>query len=282
MIKIDGLVKNYGDFKLDISMKLPAGHVSGIVGRNGAGKSTAIKAILGLIAPDAGSVYTLGKNAAKLSAEDRKLIGVAMSDSGFSSYLSVRDISKILAGMYKDFDPNGFLRKCGENGLPENKKIHDFSTGMRAKLKVLIACSHNAKLLIMDEPTAGLDVVARGEVLDMLRKYLAEDPERSLLISSHISSDLEGICDDIYMIQDGKIIFREDTDVILSDYALLKLSREAYESIDKSHFIKVREESYGYSCLTDSRQYYAENYPDAAMESGSIDDVILMLSEGRD
>lgn len=281
MIYINNFVKRYGDFSLEVTMEIPKGTVSGIVGRNGAGKSTLIKSILGLVRPDEGTVLTLGKDPYKLSVEEKSRIGVAMSDSGFSSYLSVNDVVKILRNVYQNFNEQQFISDCEKSGLPMNKRISEFSTGMKAKLKVLTACAHAAELLILDEPTAGLDVVARREVLDTLRNYLAEDSNRSMLISSHISSDLEGICDDIYMINNGRIILHEDTDKILGEYAVLKVSQEKYMEIDHRYIIRDKKESFGYSCLTDQRQYYAENYPDIVIESGGIDEMIIMMTEGN-
>lgn len=281
MITINELKKHYGDFELDLSLEIAPGTVSGLVGRNGAGKSTTIKAILGLIRPDSGTVSVFGKDVSALTPADRENIGAAMSDSGFSTYLTVNDISRILDAMYHDFDRNEFLERCRKGKLPLDKKIKDFSTGMNAKLRVLIAMSHKAKLLILDEPTAGLDVIARKEVLDMLRAYLSEDPERSMIISSHISSDLEGLCDDIYLIHNGKLLLHEDTDRILGEYAVLRVSRDRYETLDKEYILKVKEESFGYSCLTDQKQYYAENCPDIVMESGSVDEMIILMTEDK-
>ena len=166
--------------------------------------------------------------------------------------------------------------------LPLDKMIKDFSTGMKAKLKVLIAISHNAKLLILDEPTAGLDIVARDELLDMLREFMEKDEGRSILMSSHISSDLESLCDNIYMIHDGKIIFHEDTDVLLSDYALLKVDEKQYNELDKQFILRFKKEAYGYSCLTNQKQYYIENYPKIAIEKGTIDEVITMMIRGNE
>ena len=165
--------------------------------------------------------------------------------------------------------------------LPPDKKIKDFSTGMKAKLKVLVAISHDAKLLILDEPTAGLDVIARDEVLEMLREFMEKDEKRSILISSHISSDLETLCDDLYIIHDGKIILHEDTDVLLSDYALLKVDNEQYNKLDKQFIIRSKIEPYGHSCLTNQKQYYMENYPKIAIEKGTIDEVLTMMIRGR-
>ena len=150
---------------------------------------------------------------------------------------------------------------------------------MKAKLKVLVALSHKAELLILDEPTVGLDVVARDEVLNMLREYMEENEESAILISSHISSDLESLCDDLYMIHDGKIILHEDTDVLLADYAVLKLSEEAYTKIDRQYLLKEKKETYGYRCLTNQKQFYLENYPDVVVENGRIDDLIVMMEE---
>ena len=133
----------------------------------------------------------------------------------------------------------------------------------------------------MDEPTVGLDVVARDEILDMLRDYMEENPESAILISSHISSDLENLCDDIYMIHKGKIILHEETDVFLSDYAVLKVSEEQFEKLEKQYILKVKKESYGYSCLSNQKQFYMENYPDIVIENGNIDDLVIMMEEQR-
>lgn len=132
----------------------------------------------------------------------------------------------------------------------------------------------------MDEPTAGLDVIARDELLDLLRSFMEQDEERSILISSHISSDLESLCDDLYMIHDGKIVLHEDTDVLLSDYALLKVNAEQYETLEKQYILKVKKESFGYCCLTDQKQFYLDNYPQIVIENGTIDNVITMMIRG--
>lgn len=279
MIEIKNLKKKYGDFELDVSMSIQDGAVTGIVGRNGAGKSTTIKAILGLIKPDSGEVLVMGKDSRKLNANERAEIGTALANSGFNTFLTAKDIGTILQNSYKEFDKETFYKNCEKYDLPLQKTIKQYSTGMNARLKVLVALSHKAKLLILDEPTAGLDVVARNQVLDMIREYLSEDSQRSLLISSHISSDLEGLCDDIYMIKDGKIIVHEDTDVLLDNYALLKVTETQYEKLDKQYLIKTHKENFGYSCFTNQRQFYSENYPEVVIEKTNIDDLIIMMSE---
>ena len=151
---------------------------------------------------------------------------------------------------------------------------------MKAKIKVLTATSFDASLLVLDEPTACLDVIARDSILELLREYM-ETEGRSILISSHISSDLESLCDDIYMIDKGRIVLHENTDVLLDEYGLIKADEKQYELLDKQHILKVKKEQYGYSCLTDERAFYAENYPQLAIERGSVDKVITMMIKGE-
>ena len=252
-----------------------------MIGKNGAGKSTMIKSILGLIKPTSGSVKVFGKDVELLTQSDKCDIGVALAESGFSMYLSAKDIAGILGKMYPRFKKDFFFDKCKQLGLPTGKQIKDYSTGMKAKLRVLVAISHEARLLILDEPTAGLDVEARNEILDMLRQYMAEDESRSILISSHISSDLEGLCDDIYLIHDGKLLLHEEIDNIMNSYALVKVDENDYEAIDKRYFLSSKKVNYGYVCLTNQKQYYIENYPKVVVEKGNIDELILLMTGGK-
>ena len=231
MITMQNVRKKYKDFELELSLEIPEGRITGFVGKNGAGKSTAIKLILGLVKPDAGKICVFGNEGGELPAAVKK-------------------------------------------------KLKEFSTGMKAKLRVLTAISHKADLLILDEPTAGLDVEARNEILDLLREYIAQDEKRTILITSHISTDLESLCDDIYLIHDGKIILHEDTDVILEQYGILKVNEEQYRTLDKTAVIKVQKETYGYACFTNDRRFYQENYPQIAVEQGGIDELILMMTGG--
>ena len=277
MIRLDNVVKQYDKFRLDCSLQVPEGRVTGLIGRNGAGKSTAFKTMLGLIEIEGGTVEVFGKAAKNLTAKDREQIGVVLADSGFSGYLRIKDLMPVLDTLYTDFSREQFMAGCEQMELPINKKIKEFSTGMKRKLQILAALSHNARLLILDEPTAGLDVVARDELLNLLREYM-ETEGRSILISSHISSDLEGICDDVYLIENGRMLLHEDTDVLLNEYGLLKVTFEQFAMLDPRYLLRKKKEGFGYSCLTNKRQFYQDNFPSVVIERGDIDKVILMLT----
>lgn len=280
MLRLEHVEKQYQEFKLDCSMEVNAGCVTGLIGKNGAGKSTAFKAALGLIHTDGGSITLFGKPLAEIGAADKEDIGVVLGNSGFSGYLTVKDLLPMLQAMYARFEKDAFIRNCNRFGIPMNQKIKELSTGMKQKLQLLAAMSHEAKLLILDEPTAGLDVIAREEILDMLRAYM-EQEDRAILISSHISSDLENFCDDIYMIDDGKIILHEEADRLISDYAILKVTEEQYEALDQTYLLRRKRESFGYRLLTDQKQFYQENYPDIVVEKNSIDELIMMMIRGE-
>ena len=238
------------------------------------------KLILNLIKTDGGSIQILGKDLKNQTVSDKEDIGVVLAENTFSCMLTIKDIISIMNAMYKRFDKEQFVQKCEKYQLPLDKQLKEFSTGMKAKLKLLIAMSYDAKLLLLDEPTVGLDSVIRNELLDEMREFMNKEG-RAILISSHISSDLEGLCDDFYFIQNGEIVLHDDTDVLLSEYATLKVSKEQYEKIDKEYILYRKEENYGYLLLTKEKQFYMENYRDLVVEKGSIDDLILLVTKGE-
>ena len=281
LLNLERVQKTYGAFALDVSLKVQEGQVIGLIGSNGAGKSTTFKAILGLIHSDAGVCEMFDKPVKEFKASDKEKIGVVLAESGFSGYITVKDVMAIMSAMYKDFSKIEFEKRCEKFCIPMNKQIKEFSTGMKAKLKVLAALAHNADFLILDEPTAGLDVVAREEVLDMLREYM-EDGTKGILISSHISSDLEGICDELYMIDNGHIVMHEETDVLLAEYGVLKVTPEQYGQLDKEYLMKVKKEQACYRCLTTQKAYYMENYPEVIVENGSIDELMMLMLRGEE
>ena len=229
LVQLDRMKKEYDGFSLELNMEIPENQVTGLIGANGAGKSTTFKLMLGLIRPDEGNVEIFGRNAAEMGAEDKQKIGAAFSDSGFSEYLKVQQLIPIMSRFYPDFQEEEFRGRCERFKIPLNKQIKEFSTGMKAKLNVLLALSHDSRLLILDEPTAGLDVVAREEILDLLREYM-EIPGRSIVISSHISGDLEHFCDDLYMIHEGLFSHTQKIFFVKGFVFLLLYLRNPYSS----------------------------------------------------
>jgi len=279
LLKLENVKKNYGSFSLDCSLEVRKGQVTGLIGRNGAGKSTTFKSVLGLVYPDSGEIEMFGKKLSDITPEDKEQLGVVLAEANACEMFNAKDMLPILKAMYKHFSEQEYLGKCKQYDIPMDKPLKEFSTGMKAKFKIIMALSHDAKLLILDEPTAGLDVVMRTELLDMLRDYM-EDEDRAILISSHISTDLEGLCDDIYMISDGNIVLHEETDVLLSEYGVLKVTEEHYESLEKEYIIATKKEKFGYLCMTNRKDFYQENYPQIAIEKGNIDDLIMMMGKG--
>ncbi len=279
MLKLKNVQKNYNDFQMNCSLEVKPGFVTGLVGANGAGKSTTFKAIFDLIDIDGGEIELFGKDYKQITLKEKEDISAVLGVNSFSGYLTIKKIIPIMSSMYQCFDKKKFVEQCELFKLPMNKQLKEFSTGMRARLNLLIAVSHEAKLLILDEPTAGLDVIAREKLLDMLREYMKTEG-RAILISSHISSDLEGFCDDIYIIHKGEIVLHEDTDTLTDEYGLLKVSDEEYQTLNKAHIEYVKKESFGYLCLTDCKQYYQDNYPQIVVEKSGIDDFITIIEQG--
>lgn len=281
MIEFENFVKQYRDFRLEISMSIPDSRVVGIIGKNGCGKSTAIKAILGLVRPTSGSVRVFGRESKDLTPRDREKIGVSLSDSMFSPLFTVEDVVAILRAMYRDFDEPFFREMCGRLNLPSGKPLKEFSTGMKEKVKVLAAVTHNASLLILDEPTAGLDVEARSEIIGFLKEY-AGSHDCTVLISSHISTDLEGLCDEFYLFSGGRIVLHETDSGIGSRYGTVQIPFELFDSIGRQYISGFKKETFGYACVTNSREFFERNYPELKVKPAGIDDLILLLGGGTE
>ena len=276
MIEIENFVKQYRDFSLEISMSIPDGKVVGIIGKNGCGKSTTIKAILGLVKPTSGSVRVFGTEARELAPRDKEKIGVALSDSMFSTQLTVEDVIAVLRAMYRDFDETFFREMAAKMNLPLKKRMKDFSTGMKAKVKVLSALSHKARLLILDEPTSGLDVEARNEIVQFLKDYVAAN-DCSILITSHISTDLEGLCDEFYLFSGGRILLHESEESIRNRYGTVQIPFEQFGTIDATRISGYKKEMFGFACVTNDKDYFAQNHPEIKVKPATIDDLIILL-----
>lgn len=270
-IKIINLSKSYKDFKIDnINLELPKGCIMGFIGENGAGKSTTIKLILDLIHRDSGSITVLGKDNKKDLTLVKENIGVVMDECFFPENVTAKDINIIMKNVYKTWDENIYNQYLKNFSLPESKIIKDYSRGMKMKLSIAVALSHDSKLLILDEATSGLDPIIRDEILDVFLEFI-QNEDHSIFVSSHIISDLEKICDYITFIHKGKIIFTETTDNLLENYAVLKCSNDDFENIDKSIVKGYRKSSYGVEALV-IKSKIKGNY---IIDKASIEDIML-------
>lgn len=228
-LEIKDLTKEYKGFKLDnLSLTLPTGCIMGLIGENGAGKSTTINSILGLKKYDHGTIKVLGQD---MNAELKQDIGVVLDEVGIPQALNIKNVRSVMKNIYSNWDDKAFGDYVKKFSLPDNKKFSDFSKGMKMKLAIAIALSHNAKLLILDEPTSGLDPLVRDEIIDILNDF-TRDEGHSILISSHIVSDLEKLCDYIAFLHKGKLMLCEEKDVLLERYRFINATEEQLSELD--------------------------------------------------
>ncbi len=276
-IEVKGVCKNYPQFSLkDVSFTVPCGSVVGFIGENGAGKSTSIKAILGLIKPDGGEITVLGENSLKLTAEAKEKIGVVFDGLTFPENLTVKQLDKVMSGIYKTWSSEKFFGFMSKFELPLNKKFKTFSRGMVMRLSIAAALSHATELLVLDEPTSGLDPVMRAEILDIFLDFM-QDETHSILISTHITSDLEHIADYICFIHKGEIIFTEERNEMLEKHRILKCTEEQLAKIDKSDIIGLRKGRFQNEVLTTK----AEKYPDIPADAPTIEEIMVFyVKEG--
>ncbi len=275
VIAIKNVSKDYGDFKLDsISFNVPEGSVCGFIGQNGAGKTTTIKAVLDAINIDEGEIFVFGQNIKGNSAKLREDIGVVFDEMGFHEFMTGKDINIMMKNIYKNWDDNVFFDYLKKFSLPSKKPCGDFSRGMRMKLQIAVALSHKAKLLIMDEPTSGLDPIVRNEMVQIFREYVIEE-DHSILLSSHITSDLEKISDEIVFINGGKIVLAGNKDEMLEKHGLLKCKKSEIDSISQSLIVYAEEESYGVSALVNDRRACEKLYPGMVIEPASLEDIMF-------
>lgn len=241
-IEVKDLTKNFKGFSLGkINFTLPYGCIMGLIGENGAGKSTTLKLLLGLLKKDGGEITILGKDEKTVSKDD---IGVVFDECRFHEAFTPREINNVLKNIYKNWNEQQFFEHLNNFEVPAEKKIKDLSRGMKMKISIAAAISHNAKLLILDEPTSTLDPVVRDEILDIFYDFISDD-EHSILISSHIVSDLEKICDYIAFMHKGKMIITEEKDKLLSECVIAKMSDAEFAAIDKSNIIGSRKTQFG-------------------------------------
>lgn len=280
VIEVKGLRKKYKDFELkDINLSLQKGMIMGFIGENGAGKTTTIKAILNLINPTSGEIKIFGLDNKKEEEKIKEDIGVVLDDSFLSEYLNVEDINKIMKNIYKNWDEKLFFEYIEKFKLPRKQISKEFSSGMKMKLKIATAISHKPKLLILDEPTSGLDPVARNEILDIFQEFI-ENGENSILVSSHITSDLEHIADYITFINEGKIVLSKERDELLEKYGLAKCSEEEFKTINSNDYIKYKKNRYDYEVLVEDKNEFKKKYNISIVDRPSLEDIMLIYIKG--
>lgn len=274
ILKIKGLKKSLNDFYLGpLDLNIKRGSIVGYIGENGAGKSTTIKLILGDMKKDSGEIYIFGKKIEDLTEDEKKKIAFVFEDFFFPQELNIKEVEKFHSMYYGNFwEKETFDRLLKRFNLPEKKKISTFSRGMKMKLSLILALSHKAELLILDEATSGLDPVARDDILDILLEFI-QDENKSIMISSHILSDLEKIADEIAFLHRGKLIFVENKDKLKEDYGLVSLSKEEFESLDKNSIIAVRDHKFGKECLV-KKELIPQNLE---VENVSIEEIMVYM-----
>ena len=244
-LEIKNLTKRYEGFTLDnINLVLPSGTIMGLVGENGAGKSTTIKLILDVIEKDEGTVFILNKNNKENIKDIKNDIGVVLDEVGIPDCLNTDNVAKMMSMTFARWDNDMFYSLLNKFNIPSGKQFKDFSRGNKMKLGIAIAMSHNAKLLILDEATSGLDPIVRDEVVLMLNEFTRQE-DHSILISSHIVSDLEKLCDYIAFIHKGKLLLCEEKDKLLNEYGMINLSKEEYDKFNKDNILHISENNYG-------------------------------------
>lgn len=281
VLTVKGLTKNYQDFTLDhVSFEIPQGSIVGLIGENGAGKSTIIKAVLGLIKKDDGEITLFGRQDGALNKEIKEQIGVVFDGSNFSGDLSPRKLNKVFKDIYRSWDEDLYISLLEKMAVPVNQKIKTFSKGMKMKLSLVAAFAHHPKLLILDEATSGLDPVMRDDILDMFLEFV-QDEENSILVSSHITSDLEKVADYIIFVHNGSVIFSKPKDELLENYGIIKCGDAAFERIEKEDRIACRKLDYEWQILVEDRNRIQKKYKEAMVVPATIDEIMLLYVKGE-
>lgn len=280
-LEINNLNKQYTNFTLkNINFKLPKGTIMGFIGENGAGKTTTIKSILNLINIDSGSILFEGKDISKkISQQQKESIGVVLDECCFHETLRVKDIQFIMKNMYKEWDTTAFKSFVEKFGIPTNKKIKEFSKGNKMKLNLAVALGHNPKLLILDEATGGLDPVIRNQILDVFLDFI-QDEEHTILLSSHITTDLEKICDYITFIHDGQIVFSQSKDEVLENYGIVCCPNSDADMFDSSYIINKKKTHFNTSILIKNKSSFIKQYSNSHVDPITLEEIMLFYSGG--
>lgn len=278
VLEISNVTKDYKKFKIDnISFNLPKGYIMGFIGANGAGKTTTIKLILNMIKRESGEIKVFGLDNIREEERIKEQIGVVFDECYYLEDWTINDVEKAVSMFYKNWNSSIYEKYLKEFNLARDKKVKDLSRGMRMKLMIAVAFSHEAKLLILDEPTSGLDPVARDEFLDILRDYI-EDEEKSVIFSSHITSDIEKIADYITYINNGKIIFTGEKDEFLEKYCIIKGRKEDITESQKKEIIGLRIHSTGFEGLIELKKAVGFSSK-VIIEKASLDEIMIYMNK---
>lgn len=281
ILVVNGLTKDYGDFILDdLSFVIPRGVIMGLIGENGAGKSTTINCILNEIRKDSGQILIFGKDHISDEIEIKDKLGVVFDENHFPDIFTPTEIGKYMSGIYSHWNGHTFYSYLEKFELSKDKKIKDFSKGMKVKLAFAVALSHNAEFLILDEATSGLDPIIRDDILNILIDFV-QDEDHSVLVSSHITSDLEKVADYITFIHKGKLVFSHPKDDLIDNYGIVSCGAAVFDSIDKVDVIAYRKEDYQYKVLVKDRRRAEKEYPKALVEPAMLEEIMLFHVKGE-
>ena len=274
-IEIKNLTKRYDGFTLDnVSFNVPKGSIMGFIGQNGAGKTTTINSILNILRWDSGEIRLLGKEMPEHEYEVKEKIAAIFDVLPFNDDLSAKQLTKIMGGIWKEWDAECFQNYLDRFQLPFKKKFGQFSKGMKMKLQIAAGLSHNAKLLIMDEATTGLDPVVRNEILDIFLEYL-QDEDNSILMSSHITSDLEKVADMVTFIDRGKILITGVKDEILESHGVVKCSKRDFKDFEREDYISARVTDFGAEVMVSDRDKAAKKFSGAVIDKTTLEEIML-------
>lgn len=279
-LSLRGVRKRYGDFELDVSFELPAGCIMGFVGENGAGKTTTFKLILDLIRREAGEILLFGRDIRENGRLAREDIGVVFDECSFYDSLSAHDISKILGGIHPRWDEKLFEGYLQSWQLPQKKPVKSFSRGMKMKLSIAAALSHRPHLLLLDEATSGLDPIMRGEVLDTLQEFV-QDEQHAVLLSSHITSDLDRIADYVTFLHAGKAVLSENKDTLLFEYGIAKGSEQQISQLPQELILGRRQGNYSCKALVSNAGRAQHICPELTVDRPNLEEILLLLSQRR-
>lgn len=278
---IKGLTKTFDNFKLNnINMVIPKGSIMGLIGENGAGKTTLIKCILNLIKKDNGNINVLDFDIDNSDGIYKEYIGVVFDECLFNEIYNSKDINKIFKGIYKNWNESEFFSYIKKFNIDEKKKIKEYSKGMKMKLSIAVALSHNAKFLILDEAMSGIDPIVRNEILDIFMDFIQND-ENSILISSHITSDLEKICDYITFIHNGEIFASRNKDLFIEEYGILKCGNDEFQNIDKEDILSVRKNNFNVEILVDKKYKMKNKYKNFIIDNVTLEDIMMFVIKGE-